>query len=239
MEMRRFTDYGLEQFRRYLTELHGGSKVEPPRHLLTDTESSESFSEAGEIEQRSFSTRLEAAGYFHIVLSEVEDNELQSDVHLWSWFSLLYFDDVCPPQSDGGRKPGRDYRHIPEPGYQHGHRHLLGGAYLVYSVHGWGEKLSRLLLSTKPSVESRFHHELAARQNLITNRGVMEAADLLYFDEERGRPKPGAARREFPGGLYRFIDVIQQLDLTYDLYSMKGREMVGLLPPEFQPWLHY
>lgn len=33
------------------------------------------------------------------------------------------------------RRPGRDYRHIPEPGYPNGHRHLLMGAYLVYTVY--------------------------------------------------------------------------------------------------------
>jgi len=42
--------------------------------------------------------------------------------------------------------------------------------------------------------------------------------------------------KDMPGTLYRFIDVIQQLDLTYDLYSMNGEEILGLLPPEFDRW---
>ena len=40
-----------------------------------------------------------------------------------------------------------------------------------------------------------------------------------------------------PGSLYRFVGVIQQLDVTYDLYSMSGTEIVSLLPAEFHHWL--
>ena len=57
---------------------------------------------------------------------------------------------------------------------------------------------------------------------------------LLYFDEERGRPKVGAAvKTKKPGTLRRFVDVIRQFDLTYDFYSMTGQEILALLPAEF------
>ena len=39
-----------------------------------------------------------------------------------------------------------------------------------------------------------------------------------------------------PGTFYRFIGIIQQLDLNYDLYSMSGNEILDLLPPEFNKW---
>jgi hypothetical protein len=66
----------------------------------------------------------------------------------------------------------------------------------------------------------------------------MEALHLLYYDEARDRPKRGSAMNvQSPGSLSRFIDIVQQLDLTYDLYSMSGAEIVSLLPPEFDRWL--
>ncbi|MFH1977184.1 MAG: hypothetical protein ABIJ52_16800 [Pseudomonadota bacterium] len=43
-------------------------------------------------------------------------------------------------------------------------------------------------------------------------------------------------KKKTPGTLFRFIDVIQPLDLTYDLYSMSGKDIIGLLPPEFDKW---
>ena len=41
-------------------------------------------------------------------------------------------------------------------------------------------------------------------------------------------------KKKSPGTLFRFIDVIQQLDLAY--YSMSGKDIIGLLPPEFDKW---
>ena len=134
------------------------------------------------------------------------------------------------------RKPGRNYRHILEPGYRYGHNHLIAGAYLVYSVYGLNETLSKLLLYTPLHSESKFHHQLAQRQSIITNKGLMEAADLLYFSEPKEKPKSGALAQNKAGTLFRFIDIIQQLDLNYDLYSMTGDEVLQLLPAEFDRW---
>ena len=65
----------------------------------------------------------------------------------------------------------------------------------------------------------------------------MEALHILYYDDVQNKPKRGPImNKNAPGSLYRFINVIQQLDLTYDLYSMSGAEIVGLLPGEFNLW---
>jgi hypothetical protein len=182
---------------------------------------------------------LGLAHYLDQTLEELPErpDKLMNDVHLWSWMSLFYFDQVCPSNDKGKRKPGRNYRHIPEPGYPHGHRHLVMGAYLVYTVYGWGEELSKLPLHTALSVESTFHHEIATRQSFITNRGIMEALHILYYNDLENKPKRGPImNKNAPGSLYRFVNVIQQLDVTYDLYSMSGPEIVSLLPGEFNHW---
>ena len=145
---------------------------------------------------------------------------LETDAHLWSWMSLFFFDRICPVEKSGIRKPGRHYRHILEPGYPNGHRHLLGGAYLVYSVYGLGDRLSRLLLWTPLHVESHYHHQLAVRQTLITNRGVLEAAHLLYFNESGNRPKRGVMgdkkKALNPASIYRHHPTAR-----YDLRSLQ------------------
>jgi hypothetical protein len=237
MKIRKLTDKGIDQFRQYLDELRQGSTAAPPDSLLRDAEFSAAHKSEADIEPRAFSSRLELAQYLAPVLDTMTSDGLENDVHLWSWLSLFYFDQVCPLEENGLRKPGRDYRHILEPGYPNGHRHLLAGAHLVYSVHGLGDALSRLLLWTPLHLESKFHHELASRQTLITNRGILEAADRMYFNAAESRPVKGALIKTIaPGTLLRFIDVIQQLDLTYDLYSLSGAEIIALLPPEFGRW---
>jgi hypothetical protein len=239
MELRKFTDRGLEQFRCYLHELSEGSTAKPPLHLLTDPEFSKPMRGRVQLEDTQFISRLELAHYLDQTLEELPErpDKLMNDIHLWSWMSLFYFDQVCPSNDLGRRKPGRDYRHIPEPGYPNGHRHLMMGAYLVYTVYGWGDELSKLLLQTALSVESHFHHQIATRQSFITNRGIMEALHILYYNDLENKPKRGPImNKNAPGSLYRFVNVIQQLDVTYDLYSMSGPEIVSLLPKEFDHW---
>lgn len=235
--IRKFTDEGIDQFRNYLAELREGSTSPPPFQILNDPSTSEPMSDEVQIENRTFETRLDLARYLDDVLANIDHDSIETDVHLWSWLSLFYFDEVCPAQNDGIRKPGRDYRHILEPGYPNGHRHLLCGPFMVYSVYELGENLSKLLLCTAIPIENKFHHELAVRQSLITNRGTLKAVHLLYYDEVGNKPKRGAqVKKPIPGGFYRFISIIQQLDLNYDLYSMSGNEILDFLPPEFNKW---
>jgi hypothetical protein len=237
MEVRRITQNGIEEFKSYLSNLRSGSAAAPPHELLTDPDASEPVPGSARVEQMTFHTRLDAAKYLDEVLSGLEIDGIETDVGLWSWLSVFYFDQVCPPGKNGSRKPGRDYRHILDPGYRNGHRHLLAGAFISYSIYGLGENLGKLILYSPPSVESRFYHELAARQSLVTNPGVMEAVNLLYFHRKEKRPKPAAlSKKQKPGTFFRFIDVIQQLDLTYDLYSMTGEQVLDLLPAEFDKW---
>ncbi|MGD8256111.1 MAG: hypothetical protein PVG70_00855 [Desulfobacterales bacterium] len=238
-EIRRFTDKGLDDFRNYLADLRAGSPSPPPFHLLRNPDTSESFNSSRQVKQRIFSTRLVLARYLEDILSGIETDGIETDVHLWSWLSLFYFDQVCPAAENGIRRPGRDYRHILEPGYPYGHNHLIFGAFLVHSVYGLGNELCRLLLYTSPNIESGYHHQLAQRQSIVTNRGIMAAAATLYFDYKKNKPKFGAIPKNKPGTLYRFIDVIQQLDLNYDLYSMSRDEILDLLPQEFNKWKDY
>jgi hypothetical protein len=236
--LRVFNETGIDAFQQYLANLRKNPATAPPEYLLTDPETSYDIDTTISIERYPFNNRLELARYLDDILSPLAIDDPETDRKLWSWLSLFFFDQVCPIEKTGLRKPGRDYRHILEPGYPYGHRHLLAGAYLVYTVYGLGDKLSRLLLWTPLHVESQSHHQLAVRQTLITNRGVLEAAHLMYFNESGNRPKRGVlGNKKTPGTLLRFIDVVQQLDMTYDLYSMSGREILKLLPPEFNRWV--
>jgi hypothetical protein len=232
--VRRLTKPGIAQFREYLNNLRAGSTAGPPCALLTDPQASEPFAPERFAEQRAFETRLEAARYLSEVFAGLSASSLEEDIGLWSWLSLFYFDQVCPADTDGARSPGRDYRHILEPGYRYGHRHLLGGPFIVYRLHG--EKAT-LLLGTKIHNENMFHHELASRQAFISNPAILEAASMLYLDRRTGRPKRGAQDpRRAPGTLRRFVDLLLQLDVNYDLYSMNAKAVLDLLPAEFDEW---
>ena len=65
---------------------------------------------------------------------------------------------------------------------------------------------------------------------------MLEAALMLYFDPKKRRPKPGAQTPGNSGTVRRLVHVLQQLDLTYDIYGLSGRQILELLPDEFDDW---
>jgi len=233
-EVRVLNGEGLFRFRDYLASLRKGSREGPPWGLLEDGALSSPLEAGAVVEPREFAGRMEAARYLREVLDPVPAGQVRENAGLWSWLSLLYFDQVCPARADGTRSPGKDYRHVLSADSIYRLRHLLFGAWTALEIHG---ERAAFLLSSPLHQESKFHRELAARQGLFANRGLVEAAGLLYFDEEKGTPRRGAATTQpAPGNLRRFVAVAGQLDLTWDLFSMSGPEILELLPSEFDRW---
>jgi hypothetical protein len=224
---------GIEAFRAYLQELRNGQAEECPRDLLFNAHHSTEFSPSIQIEQRSFRSRIDFCEYIAECFDDTPYRRIAGNEGLWSWLSLFFFDQVCPQRVDGTRRPGMDYRHIPINDFRYRHRHLLEGAYQVYHLYGMD---AALLLCSALHSENSFHHELAGRQGFITNPVIISVATELYYDVRHGRPKTGAGKGKNPGALLRFVDVINQLEMTYDLFSMRPNKLLKLLPVEFDRW---
>jgi hypothetical protein len=232
--VRILNDEGLRKFHQYLTDLRAGSAITPPRDILTDAWCSAKLPINIEIENQIFDNRMEAAKYLYETLRPMGHLKISQNVGLWSWLSFYYFDQVCPQIAGGKRRPGHDSRHILDLDYRRYYRHLLAGPVNTVKLHG---NKAPLLLCNPLNRPSKFYEEFSSRQMFITNGGVIEAANLLYYDHKKETAKRGAAvttRKD--GTIHRFIDVIQQLDLNYDLYSMTGDEVLELLPAEFNKW---
>jgi hypothetical protein len=225
---------GIDRLRSYLAELRAGATSAPPEELLDDAAYSHELPVDVVVEAKEFGDRLTAARHLNECLRPLGQEITDHDAGLWAWLSLLYFDQLCPKSENGSRRPGQDYRHILAFGYRHRYRHLLFGPYQIYRRHG---ELAALLLAGALHGESGIYHEIVSRQDLIANKGVLHAAAMLYLDPRRGRPKPGAqASHRKPGTVRRFVRVLQQLDLTYDIYGLSGEQILSLLPPEFDIW---
>jgi len=231
MRLQTMTDEGIEGFREYLRGLRYGSEAPPPDVLLTDTAYSADIEDAPFIERKAFESRLDAARYLSDVMIEMNPG-LFEDRGLWAWLSLLYFDQLCPLSARGTRKPGKDYRYIPTSDFRNYYRHLLAGPFRLYRTLG---DRARLLLCNPLAQGGDINEQLASRQDIISNPGVMDAVDMLYFDPSQNNAKRGVTGKR-RGNLRRFVGLIQQLDLTYDLYSLDGQEIIGLLPGEFERW---
>lgn len=233
--VRTLNEKGIQTFKEYLAELRIGLASSLPVELLEDPGYTAKMKGGLEVEKLTFDSKLDMAQYLFETFQNLPSSQIDQNIGLWSWLSLYYFDQVCPANTAGKKDPGQDCRHILDLDFRRYYRHLLIGPYNTYRLHG--ERVSLLLYGPLDRI-NKFYEELSSRQSFFTNKGVIEAANLLYYDPRRKGPKSGAggATRK-PGTLLRFIDVIQQLDLTYDLYSMTGVEVLSLLPSEFDEWV--
>ncbi|HMC23600.1 MAG TPA: hypothetical protein VKL19_17220 [Thermoanaerobaculia bacterium] len=232
-KLRRLNPQGVEEFRRYLQQIREGADFQPSPAILHIDDYSPRVNPAIEVQSLKFETKFTAAQYLSEILAPLDGPALAGDIGLWSWLALYYFDQLSPKNVDGKRRPRQDYHYIPSSQSWHHDRHLLSGPYKLYMLH---RERARLLLYPSVHEHGAFVYDLGFRRDLITNRGLIEAIDLLYWDAKRNRPKMGATTTTRPGNLRRLIAVLQQLDFNYDLYGMTAREILDLLPPEFDAW---
>lgn len=78
--------------------------------------------------------------------------------------------------------------------------------------------------------------QIAAYQELVTNPSVVELTTRLYYDPKTATTKAGAGGKG-PGSPRRLVTVLNQFDLTWDLYAATADELVKLLSGEFKRFM--
>ena len=238
-ELRMLTTSGINAFREYLESLAATPAPPVPYELLTAAEMSEGFDAPLKIEQRIFGSRLVSAQYLDAVFSSSGVEGIESLPGVWAWLSLFYFEELCPIGKGGRRKPGELARLLPEAHAFRYYRHLLAGPFQIYRAFRDQPEGAAIVLHQPLDKPGDYVAQLASRQELISNRGLIEAATHLYFDPDKKKYKPSGQAKGKPGTLLRFVDVLKQFDLTYDLYAFHetGAEpFLELLPREFNKW---
>lgn len=176
-------------------------------------------------------TNRQEAG--RLLLEWIERAEIErpeSDAGLWTWLSLLLFDSACPSDGNGARKPGKYNRHIAEvDNWQKRHRHLLLSPFLVYRAHRDKPERALAVLCQKIAKPGNIVTEFTERQEYWSNRSVLEAATMLYYDPAKGRDRVGAQSKS-KGSARRFANLLNQLDLNWYLYGMTAAELIAFLP---------
>jgi hypothetical protein len=237
-ELRRLNELGVSKFADFLREIkETGKAPKVPTEFLTDAKTSDSLAVEVGVERRVFPNRMAAGEYFCNLFCEDGASQLARDPGTWAWLSLFHFDQLCKRKGDGTLDPGELARWIPLESSRRYYRHLLAGPYLIYRAYRKIPGSARIVLCQPINAPGEFVGQLASRQEFVRNTAVIEAATLLYLDDKAGSPKRGTSPTQHrPGTLRRFVDVINQFDLTWDLYSMSGEGLVRILPPEFN---HY
>ncbi len=233
--IRVLTDRGTELFRDYIMEVKVDSKKSPPVDKLSRLPWSSEFTPRIELDSLSVTTRMELSKYLVDLFeaNSVDRKDILDNPGMWSWLALLWFDDLCPVESNGSRKVRETSRYVCSSHYTDYYRHLVAASWDIYYLH---RENSRLFLWTPLYIHNDFIEQLASRQNVITNKTLIEVFDRLYWDLKSDRPKSGAQSRDRLGNFRRLRSFIQQVELTYDLHAMSTRDILALLPGEYDPW---
>jgi len=227
---------GIDAFVRYIEE---GCQGTIPHELLEEESMSYSLEEEIYAEARTFDSKYELGCYLAELLKGLDQTKISHERGLWTALALIYFDQICPVEKDGNRKPGKLYRYIynvenrPVPDWRTYYRHLVRTPFILVCHSG---ENSKVLLWNSPDKGGEFVEQVASRQDIYCDAKIMSVLFELYYDDDKSKLVRGSTSPGRPGSLRRFIDMVDQFSITYDLHLKSADDIIGLLPSEFESW---
>lgn len=232
MQLRRFNEAGIAEFRKMLERIRKHPDQDPRRDLLENPELTQLVQPAVQVAEEQFRTKGDASKYLHSVLAELDENELAEDAGLWTWLSLWFFDSVCQ-QKQGQWVVKADYYYAYEPKnsrtyYRH-HLFISWHILRVAPIH------NRMLLSVEIAVLPSIIKEVFNRLFVTRIPAIFEVLHRLYLDDTTKRPRRGMFGTKVVAGdlTHRLPTRIRQLEKNYDLMSLNADQLIRLLGPEF------
>jgi hypothetical protein len=231
--LRRLNDAGIAVFQRFLDSFTTDEPHPYPEAILSDPAWSEAVEPDVILERREFSSRLQLAQYLHDQFEAAGFRPSLMDRGLWAWIACLLFPVICPVDRNGKLDPGRSARWIPETtDWRRYYRHLVAGPYRIFLAHRDDPTRALAVLCQKPGRPGDLVEQLASRQEIVTNPAIISIATECFVDPVTGRPRPSASRKG-AGGPRRFVGVLDQFDLTWDLSLVPRELLLNMLPREF------
>ncbi len=232
MILRRLNNKGIEEFCSYLDACDSDDPQPYPEYLLVSEEFSENVTPDIKMDRKYFGTRYEAAKYLLSKINGKGIPNIEYDKGLWTWLALYYFEHICEKDKSGSFHPGNINRWVLCSDYKTYYRHLLAGPFRIYRAYQADPDIAYVLLATPVGKPGEVVEQLASRQLIVSNRRIIEAATEIYVDKKDMTIKTGAAGKG-KGSARRYADLMMQLDVTWDLFSMFPEEILALLPAEF------
>ncbi|MDQ3288598.1 MAG: hypothetical protein M3Q42_10145 [Pseudomonadota bacterium] len=230
-QFRSLNSAGIEAFRNYLQRLRMEATLPPPRHLLIDDAFSAPLIPSIEGKPERFGSRMAFARWLSGTADRSGHAIPRSDSGFWAWLSLELFDEVCPQNASGKRKPGADARHIPESSnWRRRYRHLLANPYDVFLLHRDDPTRAMAALVNPLSKPGELTEQFTARVELVSCPGTMALASHLFIDAHTGVRKHGASG----DAARRFGKLMNQFARTWDLPLTSAPKFAELLPKEFE-----
>lgn len=238
---------GMSRYLSWLETTKNGAKEAPPNEILLDPQYSEILNSSVYVDRQpedsSFNSRLDFGLYLKDKLSAFDKTEISRLAGVWNWLSLYYIDQLAPPAADNSRTILNLEVYFLEAGFNFRtyYRHAVRTPWLAAYEHGLE---SRVLLVPAGKPRSgvgilahlgEIFEQLASRQWTFGNTTIIQCAGRLYLDPETNKPGKGTGGSG-AGSPRRLAEVINQLELTYDLNACSVEQFMGLLPKDFDRW---
>jgi hypothetical protein len=227
----RLNQSGQRDFARMVESMRLGQVAKKPQQILNDQYAVAQLTFELEVKEGGFKSRFEIGGHLAEVLQPFDRSLYIGDRGFWDWLALLWFDDLCPVKTDGTRqRPSAVANYLMSEDYKRRYRHAVFVTWQLVDLHGSDVEF---LLFKEPSVRGELTEQFMARQFYLSCNGIVKAAKKLYWDEDTSKLKKGAGSKTH-GSARRFVAWMQQLEVTYDLFSMTDQQLLDLIPAEFR-----
>jgi hypothetical protein len=234
LPVKSLNEAGMGAFREYLGRLRENPAEDIPYEFLNQTEYVSEIRGYAEVDTCYLLGTRWAAGQFLVELLRDVDGHEYSNSGLWAWLSLAFFGQLCPIYAQGKNTVGEEACYIPSTDYKNYYRHKLLGPFNLYRRHGI---YASALLTNPVHTVGDVNETIASRQEFVQNHEMMKVVHRLYYDEEKKSFKRGTTTKEGRrGSAHRLWAIKEQLDLTYDFFSMACDDILRLLPEEFDSW---
>lgn len=235
--IRRFNELGIQQFDELLfkfRQLKAISDDELEKVAFSDASSS-LVVDSTPLELPSSNNKLEIVQAIITALNLQNNEQLFNDRGLWTWLSALLLKRLSPPDKKTGevRFNERALYVLETQEWKRYYRHLVAFPCVIQCTIGEG---GRVFLRGDISERGEAVEQLSSVHDIQRNPGILEAATLLYYDDEKGDMRRGITSKDAGGSIRRFREVIKQFKVTYDLNAMSGQQIAKLLPSEFSKW---
>lgn len=156
---------------------------------------------------------------------------LSTDPLMWNWVAAALMLHVVGNPAEV-KLIGAQERWIVNPAARKFYRHLFAGAFFAYKAHSDNPARAMSVLCQQIGQPGEVVAQIMATEELGFSVAA-EVATLLFFDPATGRIKKGVSGSG-PGSPRRLAaDYLNQLKLTVDFKGMTAREILEILPPEF------
>jgi hypothetical protein len=229
--IRSFTEEGNRRFAEYVESLRSDPTQPVPFDLLTDQSITRELPVDLAISNDPVVTKMELAKRLDESLGDFPQSGASNEMMegMWNWLSLFFFDSTTNEKET----IGEIHRHLLNRIWNRRSRHLVESTYNAYKLHG---VFASVILENQPWKGGEVFNNLAGTQEYWVNKALFRSVHALYWDQERGIPKPGITPAQKPGTIRRLIRLFNQLNRTYDLFALEKKDFFELLPEEFERW---